>query len=28
MSIPSLLEPLGFSLWMDGVYEPETLQTE
>ena len=26
MVIPNLLEPVGLSLWMDGVYEPETLQ--
>lgn len=26
MFIPNLLEPVGLSLWMDGVYEPETLQ--
>jgi FkbM family methyltransferase len=25
MVIPNLLEPVGLSLWMDGVYEPETL---
>ncbi|HEX4137076.1 MAG TPA: FkbM family methyltransferase [Bryobacteraceae bacterium] len=26
MVVPNLLEPVGLSLWMDGVYEPETLQ--
>lgn len=26
MVIPNLLEPVGLSLWMDGVYEPEVLQ--
>ena len=26
MVIPNLLEPVGLYLWMDGVYEPETLQ--
>jgi FkbM family methyltransferase len=26
MLIPNLLEPVGLSLWMDGVYEPETLE--
>lgn len=26
MVVPNLLEPLSLSLWMDGVYEPETLQ--
>jgi FkbM family methyltransferase len=26
MLVPNLLEPVGFSLWMDGIYEPETLQ--
>lgn len=26
MIVPNLLEPVGMSLWMDGLYEPETLQ--
>jgi FkbM family methyltransferase len=26
MVIPNLLDPIGMSLWMDGMYEPETLQ--
>jgi FkbM family methyltransferase len=26
MIVPSLLEPVGLCLWMDGVYEPETLR--
>jgi FkbM family methyltransferase len=26
MIVPNLLEPVGLALWMDGVYEPETLQ--
>ena len=26
MLVPNLLEPVGLSLWMDGVYEPETLK--
>jgi FkbM family methyltransferase len=26
MLVPNLLEPVGLALWMDGVYEPETLQ--
>ena len=26
MVIPNLLDPVGLYLWLDGVYEPETLQ--
>lgn len=26
MLLPNFLEPVGLSLWIDGVYEPETLQ--
>src|SRR5664279_5028136 len=26
MRLPNLLEPVGLSLWMDGVYEPDVMR--
>src|ERR1043166_3465002 len=26
MMLPNLLEPVGLSLWMDGVYEPDVMR--